>query len=102
MNTAISASDPHLRRRARVLDSDISYVDVGQGDPIVFLHGNPTWSYLWRNIIPHVSDLGRCLAPDLVGMGQSGPSPTARTALQITLAISTPGSRCSASRAMSS
>ena len=44
--------------------------------PIVFLHGNPTWSYLWRNIIPHLSDLGRCLAPDLVGMGQSGPSPT--------------------------
>jgi haloalkane dehalogenase len=76
MNTAISATDPHPRRRARVLDSDISYVDVGQGDPIVFLHGNPTWSYLWRNIIPHVSDLGRCLAPDLVGMGQSGPSPT--------------------------
>jgi hypothetical protein len=60
MNTAISASDPHLRRRARILDSDISYMDVGQGDPIVFLHGNPTWSYLWRNIIPHVSDLGRC------------------------------------------
>jgi len=48
---------------------------VGQGRPIVFLHGNPTSSYLWRNIIPHVSDLGWCLAPDLVGMGQSGPSP---------------------------
>jgi haloalkane dehalogenase len=76
MNTAISATDPHLRRRVRVLDSEISYVDVGQGDPIVFLHGNPTWSYLWRNIIPHVSDLGRCLAPDLVGMGQSATSPT--------------------------
>jgi len=74
MNTAISIVDRHLR--TRVLDSDISYVEVGQGDPIVFLHGNPTWSYLWRNIIPHVSDLGRCLAPDLVGMGQSGPSPT--------------------------
>jgi len=75
MNTFISAGDPHPRQRVRVLDSDISYVDVGQGDPIVFLHGNPTSSYLWRNIIPHVSDLGRCLAPDLVGMGQSGPSP---------------------------
>jgi haloalkane dehalogenase len=50
-------------------------VDAGEGDPIVFLHGNPTWSYLWRNIIPHVSGLGRCLAPDLVGMGQSGASP---------------------------
>ena len=74
MNTAISIVDRHLR--TRVLDSDISYVEVGQGDPIVFLHGNPTWSYLWRDIIPHASDLGRCLAPDLVGMGQSGPSPT--------------------------
>src|SRR5262245_17160914 len=75
MDTAISATDPHRRSRARVLDSDISYVDVGQGDPIVFLHGNPTWSYLWRNVIPHVADLGRCLAPDLVGMGRSGPAP---------------------------
>jgi haloalkane dehalogenase len=54
----------------------MSYVDVGEGEPIVFLHGNPTSSYLWRNIIPHVSDIGRCLAPDLVGMGQSGKSPT--------------------------
>jgi haloalkane dehalogenase len=42
----------------------------------VFLHGNPTSSYLWRNIIPHLSDIGRCLAPDLIGMGQSGKSPT--------------------------
>jgi haloalkane dehalogenase len=74
-NNAISASDPHPRRRAQILDTEISYVDVGQGDPIVFLHGNPTSSYLWRNVIPHVADLGRCLAPDLVGMGQSGPSP---------------------------
>jgi haloalkane dehalogenase len=73
--TAIGARDPHPRRRVRVLDTDMSYVDVGQGDPIVFLHGNPTSSYLWRNIIPHVADLGRCLAPDLVGMGQSGRSP---------------------------
>jgi haloalkane dehalogenase len=53
----------------------MSYVDVGQGAPIVFLHGNPTSSYLWRNIIPYASDLGRCLAPDLIGMGRSGKSP---------------------------
>jgi haloalkane dehalogenase len=59
-----------------VLDTEMSYVDVGEGEPIVFLHGNPTSSYLWRNIIPHVSDIGRCLAPDLVGMGHSGKSPT--------------------------
>jgi haloalkane dehalogenase len=74
--TMIRANDPHPRRRVRILDTEISNVDVGQGDPIVFLHGNPTSSYLWRNIIPHVADLGRCLAPDLVGMGRSAPSPS--------------------------
>ena len=71
----MTASDPHPRKRVAVLDSEMSYVDVGEGDPIVFLHGNPTSSYLWRNIIPHVSDIGRCLAPDMIGMGQSGKSP---------------------------
>jgi haloalkane dehalogenase len=72
----MTASDPHPRKRIAILDTEMSYVDVGEGDPIVFLHGNPTSSYLWRNIIPHVSDIGRCLAPDLIGMGQSGRSPT--------------------------
>lgn len=70
------AQDPHSRRHVRVLDSEISYVDVGEGRPIVFLHGNPTSSYLWRNIIPFVSNEGRCLAPDLVGFGRSGRSPS--------------------------
>lgn len=70
-----NSTDPHQRRRVAVLDTEMSYVDVGQGGPIVFLHGNPTSSYLWRNIIPYVSEYGRCLAPDLVGMGQSGKSP---------------------------
>jgi haloalkane dehalogenase len=54
---------------------ELSYVDTGNGDPIVFLHGNPTSSYLWRNIIPHLTSAGRCLAPDLMGMGESGSSP---------------------------
>jgi len=51
----------------------MAYVEVGQGSSpsIVFLHGNPTSSYLWRNIMPHVADLGRCIAPDLIGMGDS-------------------------------
>ena len=71
----ISAADPYPRKRIAVLDTEISYIDTGSGDPIVFLHGNPTSSYLWRNIIPYVSKLGRCLAPDMVGMGQSGKSP---------------------------
>lgn len=75
INPQISSSDVHPRQRVAVLDAEISYVDTGKGDPIVFLHGNPTSSYLWRNIIPYLSDLGRCLAPDLVGMGQSGKSP---------------------------
>ena len=75
MSQALSPVDQQPRRRIRVLDTEISYVDTGSGDPIVFLHGNPTWSYLWWNIIPYVSADGRCLAPDLVGMGQSGKSP---------------------------
>ena len=72
----INPEDPHPRERIKVLDSEMSYVAVGTGAPIVFLHGNPTSSYLWRNVIPHASGLGRCLAPDLVGMGQSSPSPS--------------------------
>jgi haloalkane dehalogenase len=52
--------------------STMAYVDVGQGPPMVFLHGNPTSSYLWRNVIPHLSDSYRCVAPDLIGMGDSG------------------------------
>ncbi len=71
----ISPRDLHPRRTIKVLDTTMRYVDVGSGAPIVFLHGNPTSSYLWRNVIPHVADLGRCLAPDLVGMGDSAPAP---------------------------
>ncbi len=54
-----------------VLGKKMAYIEAGEGDPIVFLHGNPTSSYLWRNIIPHLSGLGRCIAPDLIGMGDS-------------------------------
>lgn len=64
-----------MRRRVKVLDSKMAYVDTGRGDPILFLHGNPTSSYLWRDVIPHVEGLGRCLAPDLIGMGDSGKAP---------------------------
>ena len=75
-HTPISPTDPYERRRVAVLDTEMAYVDTGAGDPVVFLHGNPTSSYLWRNVIPHVEGLGRCLAPDLVGMGDSGKAPT--------------------------
>jgi haloalkane dehalogenase len=53
----------------------MAYVEVGEGDPIVFLHGNPTSSYLWRNVIPHLRAAGRCIAPDLIGMGDSDKLP---------------------------
>jgi haloalkane dehalogenase len=71
----ISAVDPYPRKRVNVGGVEMAYVDTGKGEPIVFLHGNPTSSYLWRNVIPHLEGLGRCLAPDLVGMGDSGKEP---------------------------
>jgi haloalkane dehalogenase len=74
-DAAISAVDPNPRKRVNVHGVEMAYVDAGSGDPIVLLHGNPTSSYLWRNIIPHLAGLGRCLAPDLVGMGDSGRTP---------------------------
>jgi haloalkane dehalogenase len=74
-SSAISAADPYQRRRIPVLDTDMAYIESGEGEPVVFLHGNPTSSYLWRNIIPYLEASRRCLAPDLVGMGSSGKSP---------------------------
>lgn len=71
----ISSQDEYPRQKINSRGVDIAYVDTGKGDPIVFLHGNPTSSYLWRNIIPHAASLGRCLAPDLMGMGESDGSP---------------------------
>jgi haloalkane dehalogenase len=64
------------KRRVQVGGLDMAVVDVGQGPTIVFLHGNPTSSFLWRNIIPHLSDRYRCVAPDLVGMGDSDKLPS--------------------------
>ena len=74
---SISPSDSYERKRVAVLDTEMAYVETGEGDPVVFLHGNPTSSYLWRNVIPHVEPHARCLAPDLVGMGDSGGAPDA-------------------------
>jgi pimeloyl-ACP methyl ester carboxylesterase len=71
----ISAVDTHPRKRIAVEDSEMSYVDTGGDGPMtVFLHGNPTSSYLWRNVIKEVAPVARCLAPDLIGMGDSGES----------------------------
>jgi haloalkane dehalogenase len=63
--------DPADKRHVEVDGLSIAFHDIGSGDPIVFLHGNPTSSFLWRNIIPHVQRFGRCIAPDLIGMGDS-------------------------------
>jgi haloalkane dehalogenase len=75
MANMISAAFPYQKQRWRVLGREMAYVEVGQGDPIVLLHGNPTSSYLWRNVLPHLKPLGRCIAPDLIGMGDSDKLP---------------------------
>jgi haloalkane dehalogenase len=68
----ISAEFPFEKKSASVKDSKMAYVDEGEGQVVLFLHGNPTSSYLWRNIIPHVTAAGyRAVAPDLIGMGDS-------------------------------
>ncbi len=71
MTNSISSEFPFDSKYIEVKGSNMHYIDIGSGDPILFLHGNPTSSYLWRNIIPYLSDKGRCIAPDLIGMGKS-------------------------------
>ena len=67
----ISPDFPYESHYIEVTGSKLHYIDTGKGDPILFLHGNPTSSYLWRNIIPYLTPLGRCIALDLIGMGKS-------------------------------
>jgi haloalkane dehalogenase len=71
MAEAISAEFPFESRFIEVNGSRIHYVEQGSGDPILFLHGNPTSSYLWRNILPYGANVGRAIAMDLIGMGKS-------------------------------
>ncbi len=68
---SISADFPYTLHYIEVHGSKLHYVDEGSGDPILFLHGNPTSSYLWRNIFPYVTPLARGIAHDLIGMGKS-------------------------------
>jgi haloalkane dehalogenase len=75
----VSATFPFQKQRAPVLGQTLAYVKVGTGDPIVFLHGNPTSSDRWRNVLPHLQGPGRCIAPDLIGMGDSAKLPPADT-----------------------
>lgn len=67
----ISPDYPFEPHYVEVFGSRMHYIEEGRGDPIVFIHGNPTWSYLWRNVLPHLTSYGRCIAPDLVGYGRS-------------------------------
>ena len=68
----ISSTDSFKRRTLPAHGSHLAYVDEGDGPPIVFLHGNPSSSHLWRNVITPLRDTYRCVAPDLIGMGDSG------------------------------
>jgi haloalkane dehalogenase len=67
----ISAEFPFESKFVEVQGAKIHYIDEGKGDPVLFLHGNPTSAYLWRNIVPHVTPIARAVAPDLIGMGRS-------------------------------
>ena len=71
----VDARERYGKRTVEVDGAQMAYVETGSGRPVVLLHGNPTSSYLWRNVLPHLEGLGRCLAPDLVGMGDSAPLP---------------------------
>jgi haloalkane dehalogenase len=71
----IASEERYEKKYAQVGDHRMAYVETGSGNPIVFQHGNPTSSYLWRNVIPHLEGLARCIAPDLIGMGDSAKLP---------------------------
>ncbi|MEP6649114.1 MAG: alpha/beta fold hydrolase [Lapillicoccus sp.] len=71
----IPAEERYEKRFVDVRGRSMAYVEEGSGDPIVFLHGNPSSSYQWRNVISHLAGLGRCVAPDLIGMGDSAKLP---------------------------
>jgi haloalkane dehalogenase len=67
----LSESMPYEKKFASVNDKQIAYVEEGSGDPIVLLHGNPTSSFLWRNVVPELVESGRVIVPDLIGQGDS-------------------------------
>lgn len=71
----LSTENPGLRKTVPVGDAEMAFIDIGEGDPIVFMHGNPTSSFLWRNVIPHVERLGRIVVPDFIAHGHSSTSP---------------------------
>jgi haloalkane dehalogenase len=70
-----STANPDLRKMVNVGDAEMAYIDIGEGDPIVLMHGNPTSLFLWRDVIPHVEVMGRIIAPDFIAHGWSSTSP---------------------------
>ena len=70
---------PLTKKTVNVLDSRMAYHERGEGAPVLFLHGNPTSSYLWRDVIPELQGCGRLIAPDLIGMGDSAKLPNPDT-----------------------
>jgi haloalkane dehalogenase len=75
MEGASMTEQPLTKKTVDVLGRRMAYHERGEGPPILFLHGNPTSSYLWRNVIPELEGLGRLIAPDLIGMGDSAKLP---------------------------
>jgi haloalkane dehalogenase len=71
MDVDVSGVERYAKKYTEILGKRMAYIDEGEGDPIVFLHGNPTSSYLWRNVMPYLEGKGRLIAPDLIGMGDS-------------------------------
>src|ERR1700678_3022884 len=71
MTSKISADFPYESQYADVYGAKMHYISQGSGNPILFLHGIPASCYVWRNVIPHLTSLGRCITPDLIGMGKS-------------------------------
>lgn len=71
MNANFSSEFKYIKKYLEVYGKRMAFVNEGEGDPTVFLHGNPTSSYLWRNIMPYAEGSGRVIAPDLIGMGDS-------------------------------
>nr|ADI18505.1 predicted hydrolases or acyltransferases (alpha/beta hydrolase superfamily) [uncultured gamma proteobacterium HF4000_19M20] len=70
MNEKASSGFKYEKKYLEILGKKMAFVDEGQGDPTVFLHGNPTSSYLWRNIMPYAEQAGRVIAPDLIRYGR--------------------------------
>lgn len=69
--TGVSSKLTYPSKYVEVFGSKMHFIEAGEGDPILLLHGIPTSCYVWRNVIPHIATLGRCIAPDLIGMGHS-------------------------------